>query len=441
MLTTLRSKILALKSHEGFRRYAANTSWMLGEKILRMTAGLFVGIWVARYLGPEQFGLLSYAQSFVFLFSAIATLGLDGIVIRELVKNPENKNKLLGTAFALKLCGSLLILPFIWLGIQFTNNDSYTNTLIFIIASSTILQSFNVVDFYCQSKVQSKYIAWVSSFSLGLSSIVKIILILFKSELLFFAFMSVFDAVVLAIGFVFIYKVMLKKKIRIWSIDYKLAKSLLTDSWPLVLSGMIVSVYMKVDQVMLKEMMGPEAVGQYAAAVRLSEAWYFIPMMITASLFPAIINAKKISQEVYLNRLKNLYRLMVWMAISIALPMTFLSEWITTLLYGLEYNQSATVLMIHVWAGVFVFMGVAFSKFLTVENMVMKSLYRASTGMIVNLVLNLLLIPLYGIAGAAVSTLIGQLFANLIYDFFDKDLKGHLVIKLKSFYPSLETDL
>ncbi|HDY85387.1 MAG TPA: flippase, partial [Methylophaga sp.] len=140
-------------------RYFQNTSWLMGEKILRMSVGLFVGIWVARYLGPEQFGLLSYAQSFVFLFTVIATLGLDGIVVRELVKDKTQRDVLLGTAFGLKLIGAFLILPILAIAVQLTSNDNYTNLLVFIIASATIFQSFNVIDFYYQSKVLSKYVA------------------------------------------------------------------------------------------------------------------------------------------------------------------------------------------------------------------------------------------------------------------------------------------
>ena len=134
---------------------------------------------------------------------------------------------------------------------------------------------------------------------------------------------------------------------------------------------------MKIDQVMIKEMMNAEAVGQYAAAVRLSEVWYFIPMVITASLFPAIINAKKKNENLYYLRLQRLYDFMAFMAIAIALPMTFLSDWIVELLYGAQYNQAGSVLVIHIWAGVFVFLGVASAKWFLVENLQMLSLQRA----------------------------------------------------------------
>lgn len=137
-------------------RYFANTSWLFAEKVLRMIVGLFVGIWVARYLGPEQFGLFSYAQSFVALFAAIATLGLDGIVVRELVKDENRRDELIGTSFWLKLMGAIAVLLLLAIAINFTSNDHYTNVLVFIIASATIFQAFNVVDFYFQAQVLSK---------------------------------------------------------------------------------------------------------------------------------------------------------------------------------------------------------------------------------------------------------------------------------------------
>ena len=149
-------KIISLKNHQGFMKYFKNTSWLFFEKILRMFVGLFVGIWVARYLGPERFGLFLYAQSFVGLFTAIATLGLDSIVVRELVKDETKAIEIIGTAFYLKLMGTILTLLILAVATYFTSNDRYTNLLVFIIASATIFQSFNVVDMYFQSKVLSK---------------------------------------------------------------------------------------------------------------------------------------------------------------------------------------------------------------------------------------------------------------------------------------------
>ena len=375
-------------------KYFRNTSWLFGEKILRMIVGLFVGIWVVRYLGPEQFGLLSYAQSFVGLFTVIATLGLDGgILVRELVKDETRRGELIGTAFWLKIIGAFGVLLILLVAVNLTSNDTYTNTLVFIIASATIFQSFNVVDLYFQSKVISKFAVYANIISLFLSSLVKIALILNEAPLITFAWVVLFDSFILACGFIYFY-IKNNSTLNIKNLKFrsKTAASLLKDSWPLILSGVVISIYMKIDQVMIKEMVSAEAVGQYAAAVKLSEGWYFISVLITSSLFPAIINAKKISEELYYNRLQKLYDTMVWMAIAMAIPMTFLSDEIVGFLYGDQYSESGSILMIHIWTGIFVNVGLVRSKFFIIENLQAFQTLYLSLGMVTNVILNINLI-------------------------------------------------
>jgi O-antigen/teichoic acid export membrane protein len=429
------SKLKSLINQPGFMKYFKNTSWLVAEKIFRMAVLLFTGIWIARYLGPNKFGLLSYVKSFVGLFTAISTLGLNGIVVRELVKDKTQRDKIIGTAFWLKLMGAFSVLSILAFAINFMANDTHTNILVFIIASSTIFHSFNVIDFYFQSKVLSKYIVYANIVSLFISSIVKITLIINDAPLIAFAWVVLFDSVVLAVGFLYVFLKNSKFRIQNLIFNKETAISLLKDSWPLILSGLVISIYMKIDQVMIKEILGNDAVGYYGAAVRISSVWYFIPMAIANSLFPAIINAKKISKKLYHKRLQQLYDLMVWMAIAIALPMTFMSNWLVKILYGQQYSQASDVLKIHIWTGVFVFLGVAFSKYLTNENLTKKSFYRTLLGAIINVILNLMLIPQYGISGAAFATLIGQFTANYIYDVFDKDLYDQLKMKTKCFFP------
>ena len=416
-------RLKALKSHQGFMKYFKNTSWLLGEKILRMIVGLFVGIWVARYLGPEQFGLFSYAQAFVGLFTAIAGLGLDSIIVRELVKDPTKQAVLLGTAFYLKLIGASLVLLALAGAVTLSHQDSLTTWLIFIIASATVFQSFNIIDFFFQAKVLSKYVVYVNIISLLISSFVKIGLILTNASLIAFAWVILFDSVILMLGFVYYFQRHAKLNIKKLNFSKATAINLLKDSWPLILSGLVISIYMKVDQIMIKEMLDAEAVGQYVAAVRLSEAWYFIPMVIASSLFPAIINAKKVSEEFYYAQLQKLYDLMVWIAIAIALPMTFLSDWVIDLLYGVQYDQSGAILMIHIWAGVFVFLGVASSRWFIVENLQKYSLYRTLAGALINVMLNYILIPIYGIYGAAYATLASQVVASYLFNITNKKLR------------------
>jgi O-antigen/teichoic acid export membrane protein len=426
-------KIIALRKQSNFRKYFANTSWILGERISRMGVSLFVGIYVARYLGPERFGLLSYASSFVGIFVALATLGLDEVVVRELVKTPEQRERILGTSFLLKLVGTLLMWAAILVAIPFTENDSQTNILIIIIAFGVLFQAFNVIDLSFQADVKSKYVVHAQFVQLIISSIVKIILVFNEAPLIWFASVFFLDAIVLALGLVFTY-LHNSNKIFSWKWSYETSKNLLHDSWPLIFAGIVVSVYMKIDQLMIKEMLGAKEVGLYAAAVKLSEAWYFIPMAIASSLYPAIINARNFQKEVYYQKIQNLFDLMVWIAVSIALPTTFLSTLIVEFLYGKEYLGSSSVLIIHIWTGVFVFLGVASSKYLLAENFIKKTFYRTFIGALLNIIMNYYLIGTMGIKGAAISTFVSHFFAAYFYDLLDKDLRKMFILKTKSLF-------
>ncbi len=396
---------------QSFKKYFKNTSWLLTERIVRLIVSFLINIYVIRYLGPDDFGLLSYAISFAALFTTLATLGLDSIIIRELVKEPENRDIYLGSVFIMKIFGSVSSFLLIAVAALLTNDSSYTVILIFLIAASTLFQSFNVIDFYFQSKVLSKYPVIVQFTTAILSSVVKLILIQLNAELWLFAAVVVLESIFWAGGFIIIYHSQ-GMKILNWKFSKEAALQLVKDSWPLILSGVVIAVYMKIDQVMIKKMLNDQEVGYYAAAVRISEAWYFIPIAITSSLFPAIVNAKKISEKLYISRLQKLYDILTWMAIGIAVPVTIFSDLIVKLLLGVEYISSADVLTVHIWAAVSVFLGVASSQYLIAENLTKLSFYRTFVGMILNVILNFILIPVYGIVGSAVATLISYSLAT-----------------------------
>jgi O-antigen/teichoic acid export membrane protein len=418
---------------DGFKRYFANTSWLMGHRILSMIVALFVGVYVARYLGPERFGLLSYAMSFVGLFTALATLGLDGIMVRELVKTPERRDELLGTAFWLKAGGAILMWIGIAAAIPFTHNDTQTNILIAIIAFGVIFQAFSVIDFNYQAEVKSKYVVYAHLASLIISSVIKLILVWLSAPLVWFACVFLLDAVILAVGMTAMY---LKNtgKVWYWKWRWQTARVLLKDSWPLILSGMVISIYMKIDQVMIKEMLGAEQVGHYAAAVRLSEAWYFIPMAITSSVFPAIINAKKQSEELYYQRLQKLYDLMVWLAVVIALPTTFLAPWVIRVLYGEAFSPAAGVLSIHIWAGVFVSVGLVSGKYMLIQNLQKTVFIFTVIGALINIGLNSILIESYGVIGSALATFFSYIFVNYLILISSNKFRELFYLISKSFF-------
>ena len=406
------AKLRAFAQHQGFRRYFANTSWLFAEKILRMVVGILVGVWVARYLGPERYGLFSYAQSFVGLFAVVATLGLDSILVRELVKDENKRDVLLGTTFRLKLLGAGVAILLLAVAVQFTSNDGYTNTLIFIVASANIFQSFNVIDLYFQSKVLSKYVVFANTISLALLSLLKIVCILLRAPLTAFALLVLLDSAVLATGFVFFYRLN-KLSVRAWRFDIKTANSLLKESWPIILSGASLMIQARIDQVMIREMLGSTETAYYSVALSLIEYFGFIPMVLHSSLFPALAKAKSISAELYKSRYLNYYRLSFFLFLLTATPIFLFSAKIITIIFGEAYKPAGVLLSLMATRLFFTNIGTARSAFINIEGLFKYSLCSMIIGTFVNIVGNYILIPSYGSVGAIIATILS--FSTTIF--------------------------
>ena len=417
-------------SSEGFKKYLANTGWMFFEKVLRILLAFTVSIFLARYLGPSDYGLFNYVLSFTGLFTILSSFGIEGILTRELVKSPDKADELLGTCFRLRLIGSFLSIVLTVSAAILIEEPLSTLFLIIIISSGTFFQSITVVEQYFQSKVEAKKNVIAQSSSFFITSVLKIILILFEQPLVMIVFAHVSEFIFLSIGYFIIY-LRTGNKFNNWSYSSSSAKKIVKDSWPLMLSGLVISVYMKIDQVMIKNMMTSADVGYYAAAVKLSEAWYFIPMIISVSLFPAIINAKSVGRDFYLNRLQKLYDLLAAIAIGIAIPFTVFSEFIIKIVFGSSFMPASSVLTIYIWAGVGTFLGVASSQYLISENLTKLSFYRTLIGMIINVLLNIFLIPRYGINGAAFATLVSYTLATFSIGIIKKT-SYHFIMMIKS---------
>jgi O-antigen/teichoic acid export membrane protein len=416
------------------RKIIGNINWLVLERVLRNLLALFVVAWVARYLGPEQFGLMNYALSFVALFSALSIMGLNGITVRNIVSNPENKEEYLGTTLLLKFFGSLSMLIISVIGIALIEPDNTSVQLfVLIVALGYIFKSFDTIDLWFQSQVQSKYSVFSRSIAFVIISILKIGLVITQAPLVAFVLMYALDNLLAALLLIYLYHKKVTFSFFEWQVKYDVMKSLLKDSWPLILSGIAVMLYMKIDQVMIGNMLGDSQLGIYSAAVKLSEAWYFIPMIVSGSVFPAILNTRKKSRELYLERLQMLYDSFTLFSIIVAFITTFIAPFVVHIIYGVEYIEAAAVLSIHIWAGVFVFLGVASSKYLVAENLTKISFYRTSIGAITNLILNFLLIPEYGILGAAIATLISQMLSSYVLNALFKKSKIAFIMQSKSF--------
>ena len=412
-----------------------NIGWLFFDKILRMGVGLFVGVWIARYLGPEQFGLLNFALAFTGLFGAIATLGLPGIVVRDIVRDPDGAGLTLGTAAVLQLVGGLVSYLLILGAIAYLRpDDALARSIVAILGSMMLFKASEIAVYWFESQVKSKYVVWVQNGAFLVFAAIKVLLILQQATLIVFIWVMLAEVASVAM-LLFLVLGLRGPALTSLTASTTRAKSLLHDSWPLVLSAIAVMVYMKIDQIMLGQMIGDEAVGIYSAAVRISELWYFIPMAIVVSVFPAILEAKKRSHAEYYARLQKLYDLMVVISVVVALPMTFLATPLVDLLFGQAYFASGTIVAIHIWAAVFVFLGVASDKWFLAENRQVLSLQRTALGAVANVVLNFSLIPFYGAVGAAIATVISQAIAAWLFDSLQMATRPMFFMKLTAMNP------
>ena len=403
----------------GFIKYFKDPAWLLSEKFFRVFSELTIGIYIARYLGVELFGIYSYSIAFVLLFSPLAKLGMDQILFRELVNKPEKNFDYLNTALWLNIIGAfisfaLIVLSFVlFLG---TNNN---NIYIFIVALSLFFQAFDVIKIYFQSKVNGKIISICLTIQLFFSSLIKIYLLIIHASLVWFVLIFLFDKILLAFA-LYIAKFLDDKNPLLTTFDFSIAKHLLKKSWPLIISGIAVTIYMRIDQVMIKEMLDEKQTGLYSAAVKLAEGWYFFPLMIVSSLFPAILNSKK-KHEVYIHKLQQLYNLMTLIGICIGIFFTFFSNKIVILLYGADFSYAASVLTISIWAGLFVSWGIARGKWIIAEDLQNYTVIFFVGGALINVVANYILIPNFGIKGAAFATCFSQMSASILIPcFFSK---------------------
>lgn len=390
---------------EGAARYLANTGWLMAGQAVSLAAAFFIGTWLARYLGPENYGILNYAVAFSGLFSILASWGLDGILNRELIRRPEERDVLLGTAFRLKIFGGIVALFAAVAAAAISKEGAYTILLVSLISLSFILQAYNVIGLYFQGQVQARASVKVQVIATLASSILKMVIIMSGGSLTWVALVYGLDTLWMGIGSVISYR-QAHHYISDWSFSRRVARDLLRDSWPMFLAGAAMLVYLKIDQVIVGRLLGDWEVGIYAAASKLSEAWYFLPTVICTSLFPAIMNAKKISAGLYRRRLTGLYLLLIILATVIAVVITIFSHQLVYFLFGPEYWQSELILRIYIWSGIGFFWGSAATQYLMAENLVKTSFMVNAAAMVANIFLNFLLIPKLGLSGAAWATLI-----------------------------------
>ncbi|MCL1053023.1 MULTISPECIES: flippase [Shewanella] len=411
-----------------------NSGWLMFDKLIRLLLGLFVSAWVARYLGPAQYGELAYVLAYLAFFQAVAVLGMDGIIVRDIAKDTTKAGEILGTAFILRLsvgfcCWLIAIASMGWFN-GFQDRSVYITALA---GASLIFQAADTIDLWFQSQSQSRRTVIAKLVAYLISNGLKILLILNQAPLLAFAVVMSVEFLLAAFALAYAYRKFTCQQP--WLLLKSRAVRLLRESWPFILSGLSVMVYMRIDQIMIKEMLGETELGIYAAVLPLAMLWTFIPMTLSVSLAPMVARAKQQSEQAYWACLSNIFRGFALLGWLICVPVAMVSSYVVELLFGSEYASGSSVLAIVVFTNLFINMGVAQSLWILNEGKSKISLYKTIVGAVVCLMGNFILIPQFGIIGAAISAVLAQvsstILANVIFSrqIFILQIKSLILIK------------
>ena len=391
----------------------------MGERIFGIGLAFIATVFVARYLGPEDFGLLIYAISLAALFAAAGHMGLSGLVVREIVKNEADRGETLGTVALLKFLG--MATGYVILLIYAAAYEGLGSTGFYLIAfagAALLFRPVDVVDFWFQAFVQSRYTAIARISSNLATTAFKLVLVFASSSLVYFATAQILQATLAALLLLVFFWLKAELRLTDWRFSWARAKDLLSQGWMIYLGTIFAVIYLKVDLVMLRWLADTQEVGQYAVAAQISEAWYFVPAAIVASFFPRLIKLREENETLFKHRLQQLFDALLLMGLAMAVVMTIAAPWIIIVFFGADYAPSASILVIHIWAAIFIFMRAAFSKWILIENALVFSLITQGLGALTNVLLNLALIPTHGGIGAAYATLLSYAAASFLSLFF-----------------------
>lgn len=410
----------------------SNAKWMIGEQLVQMVISLLLGVATARYLAPTNYGVINYCAAYVAFFTSVCTLGLEGIIIKEMVAHREEEGTIIGTGLVMRLAASALSIGLIQLILLIMNpGDTLRLVVAFLQSVVLLFRAFELLDFWFQSHLRSKYVAIIKSISYFLVAAYKVYILASGKSVEWFAFSTSLDFLLIAIMLPIAY---FKKGGKALRFSFPMAKRLLGQSYHFILSGLIVTLYSQMDKIMIGQMLDDTQVGLYSAALTICNYWVLIPVAMINSARPTIMEAKSAGrQELYEKRIRRLYALLIWVGIAVSLVVSIASPLIIFILYGKAYAPAASALSIAIWYTTFSTLGTARGIWIVCED---KNTYVKKYvlwGALVNLVFNFLFIPLLGINGAALATLITQIFTCVLAPMLYKQTRDHTRLLVQAF--------
>lgn len=400
-----------------------NASWIIAGRVYHMVLAFVVGLLTARYLGPNNYGLINYAATYTSFFASFCTLGINSVIVKNFVDHPDEEGETIGSAIILRTISSVLsVVMMMCITFIADNGEKTTNIVVFLCGIGVIFQVMDTLDYWFQSRLESKYSAFATVISYTVVSIYKVWLLVTGKSVEWFAVSTSIDYLVVAIILLIVYK---KRNGPRFSCSMRKAKELFKSSYHFILAGLMVSIYGSTDKFMLKQLLNEAEVGYYSTAVSLCNTWVFLLTAIIDSLYPVILQSFN-NKELFERKNKQLYSIVFYISVSVSILFSVLATPVVRILYGKAYIAAAAPLRIITWYTAFSYLGVARNAWIVSYNKqnYLKYLYIGAA--ITNVVLNVIMIPLWGASGAAFASLLTQISTILVFPALIKDLRPNV---------------
>ena len=405
-----------------------NAGWIIGGRIYHMLLAFIVGLLTARYLGPGNYGLINYAATYTSFFASFCTLGINSVIIKNFVDHPDEEGETIGSAIILRTISSVLsVIMIMGITLFADRGESTTHIVVFLCAIGVLFQVMDTLNYWFQSRLESKYAAYSTIISYTVVSAYKVWLLATGKSVEWFAVSTSVDYLVVAIVLLAVYK---KKNGPKFAFSWRKAKELLGSSYHFILAGLMVSIYGSTDKFMLKQMLNESEVGYYSTALSLCNTWVFVLSAIIDSLYPTILQCFGKDNTLFEKRNKQLYAIVFYVSVVASSFISILASPIVRILYGVSYAPAASPLRIITWYTAFSYLGIARNAWVVSyqKQNYLKYLYVGSA--LTNVILNALLIPVMGASGAALASLVTQMSTILVFPAIIKDLRPNVKLMI-----------
>jgi len=407
-----------------------NAAWLIGGKIAQMAISLIVGVITARYLGPSNYGLIGYATAYTAFFNAFCTLGINSLLVKEFIDNPQKEGTIIGTSLVFRAISSLMS-AFVIISIVCFIDSGETTTIAVVALCSigVVFNVFEVFNYWFQAHLRSKITAMATLLAYFVTSVYKIILIIMGKSVILFAFATSVDYICIAI---FLFIAYIKSGGKKLNFSWEYGKNLLSRSYYFILPGIMVAVYGQVDKLMLKQMISKTEVGYYSTAVAVCGMWCFVLSAVIDSVYPSIMQANGKDEELFKTRNRQLYAFVFYISMFVSVMFLIFSPLVIKILYGAEYSGAVAPLRIITWYTAFSYLGVARNAWIVCKDKQKYLKYIYIGAAVMNVILNIIFIPIWGASGAAVASLAAQILTSIVLPLFIKPLRENSILMIEA---------